>query len=71
MNRADSQNFPKVPNGEMHLSDKQLMAIELLIAGHNLCEIAPAVGVTRRSLSSSCGNRPVVVVCSFPSIRGE
>ena len=50
MSKGDSQNFPKVPDGEMHLSDKQWTAIELLIAGHNLCETATAVGVDRRTL---------------------
>src|SRR3954469_25643130 len=50
MNEPISQNFPKLPNGEMQLSDKQWMAIELLIAGHNLCEKAAAVGVDRRTL---------------------
>ena len=50
MNEVDSQNCPKVPTAETQLNDKQLMAIELLIAGHNLCETAIAVGVARRTL---------------------
>ena len=53
MAEATSQNFPELPTSEKNqdvLSDRQQLAIELLIQGKTNSAIADDVGVTRRTI---------------------
>jgi transposase-like protein len=45
-----SLDVPKCLAAETHLSEKQRMAIELLLVGHSISDIAAAVDVNRRTV---------------------
>jgi hypothetical protein len=45
-----SENVPECPTGENALSPKQNAAIELLLLGRNMRDIAEAIGIDRRTL---------------------
>jgi hypothetical protein len=50
---AASQNFPELPiSAEIHdvLSDKQRLAIDLLVQGKTQSAVAESIGVTRRTI---------------------
>ena len=51
MSDAMSSDVLECPRGENVLSDKQLAAIELLILGKKVKDVATAVGVERRTVT--------------------